>query len=115
MQVTRYADARAYEAPNHFGVASVLLQGREAGGASAFWCGVSRVQPGGSAGRSAAAQERVYVVLEGEITVATAAGETVLRALDSCAIGAHEERAMENRTDRPATLLVVMASGAGSR
>ncbi|MFO1361685.1 MAG: cupin domain-containing protein [Burkholderiales bacterium] len=115
MQVTRFAAALPYEAPNHHGVASLLLQGRDATRVGAFWCGLSHVLPAGGASRGAAPHERVYVVLDGEIAVATAREETVLRTFDSCCIEAHEERTLENRTNRPATLLVVMAAGGGAR
>jgi quercetin dioxygenase-like cupin family protein len=49
------------------------------------------------------------VVLEGEITVQLAGGEThTLRALDSCYIGGGEARAIRNETNAVATMLVVM-------
>lgn len=108
MQVTRYAEAKAYEAPNHFGVRSLRLQGGEASATRSFWCGVSEVLPGGGAQQGSAGAERVYLVLEGEVTVVTAEGETVLRPMDSCLIGAGEQRTLENRGMSPATLLVVM-------
>ena len=50
----------------------------------------------------------MYLVLEGEVTVTTAAGETVLRPMDSCLIGANEARLLENRSTAPATIVVVM-------
>jgi quercetin dioxygenase-like cupin family protein len=108
VQVTRFPDAAPYDAPNHFGVASFRLQGQGATDTKAFWCGISHVLPGGGAKNGAAPLERVYVVIEGEITVGTAAGETVLRPLDSCCIGADEERWIENRGGTLAKLLVVM-------
>jgi uncharacterized cupin superfamily protein len=108
MHVTRYAEAKPYDAPNHFGVTSLRLQGAEASPARSFWCGVSRVLPGGGTKHGAAPLERMYLVLEGEVTVTTAEGETVLRPMDSCLIGAHEARLLENRSKAPATIVVVM-------
>jgi quercetin dioxygenase-like cupin family protein len=114
MHVTRYAEARPYEAPNHHGVRSLRLQGADVTPARSFWCGISRIEPGGGAARGTAPAERLYLVLDGEITVTTGAGEAVLRALDSCLIGAHEARLLENRGAAPATIVVVMESAAGA-
>jgi len=59
--------------------------------------------------------EKVYVVVDGEVTVVTADGETSLRPLDSCWLAPGEARAIENRTNRPASMLVVMPYPAGAR
>lgn len=49
------------------------------------------------------------MVLEGEITVQLAGGEShTLRALDSCYIGGGEARAIRNDGNAVATILVVM-------
>ncbi len=56
----------------------------------------------------AAPLERIYVVLEGEITVTTEAGDAVLGPLDSCHIAAGEERTVENRANSVAAMLVIM-------
>jgi len=108
MHVTRYADAKPYDAPNHFGVTSVRLQGLEASPAGSFWCGVSHLLPGGGAKHGAAPLERMYLVLEGEVTVITPEGETLLGPMDSCLISAHEPRLLENRSKALATIVVVM-------
>ena len=47
-------------------------------------------------------------MLEGEITVTTKDGDTVLGAMDSCHFAPNEERAVINNADRVATMLVVM-------
>jgi quercetin dioxygenase-like cupin family protein len=59
--------------------------------------------------------EKVYVVLDGEVTVITDAGETVLRRLDSCLLAPNEARSIENRTNQPASMLVVMPYPDGAR
>jgi quercetin dioxygenase-like cupin family protein len=52
---------------------------------------------------------KIYVVLEGEVTVDLATGEShVLRALDSCFIAAGEGRAIRNASNAVASMLVVM-------
>jgi quercetin dioxygenase-like cupin family protein len=108
MEVTRIDDARPYDAPRHFGMSTLRLQGEEATALEAFTVGLSHALPGGGAERGAAAVERTYIVLTGELFVSTDTGSETLRPLDSCYLPAGEERLLENRTNRPTTFLVVM-------
>ena len=115
MQVTRIDDAKPYAAARHHDVSALRLQGMEASETENFWCGLSHYLPGGRADKGAAPLERVYIVLEGEITVTTNDGETVLGPLDSCHIAAGEERSVENRANRVAAMLVVMPNPPGEK
>ena len=108
MQVTRIADAEPYEAPKHHGGHMLRLQGHEASAARACWVGLSHFLPGGGADHDATPLEKVYVVLSGEVTVTTDEGEATLGALDSCYLAPNEARSVENRTNLPASMLVVM-------
>jgi quercetin dioxygenase-like cupin family protein len=109
MKVTRLAEARPYSAPKHVDVASLRLQGLEASPAGFCSVGLSYYLPGGTAEMSAGPQEKIYVVLDGELTIQLGGGETaVLRSLDSCLIEAGEAREVRNETNAVATLLVVM-------
>ena len=63
MQVTKFKDAKRYEAANHFDVSALRLQGQEATKTSTFWTGLSHYLPGGKAERSASDYERVYICL----------------------------------------------------
>ena len=108
LKVTRLADAAPYDAPNHFDVAAVRLQGFEPGGPKNFWVGLSRVAPGGRAGPDSSPLEKVYVVLTGALTVITDSGTVTLGPRDSCTIGSNVKREMINRTDADAELIVVM-------
>ena len=83
MQVTKFKDAKRYEAANHVDVSALRLQGAEATKTSTFWTGVSHYLPGGKAEKSASDYERVYMVLDGEITVTTDQGSVVLGPMDS--------------------------------
>ena len=107
MQVTRLSEAKPYEANNHSGMRGLRLQGWDASATSAFWTGLSYFFPQGGAGFEASAVERVYVIIEGELTVITEKEEFVLRKMDSCFIPANEKRALENRTNEVVTMLVV--------
>ena len=108
MLVKRFADAPAYEAPNHFGVHGLRLQGHEPGGPTNQWVGYSQFLPGGGAGPDSTPFEKVYVVIEGEMTLVIGGETTVLRAMDSCTIPAGEERLLENRSNHVAKMIVVM-------
>ena len=52
--------------------------------------------------------EKIYFVLEGEITVKTKTEEIVLRKWDSLFIGPNEGREVVNHTNLPASMLVVI-------
>ncbi|MDR3497012.1 MAG: cupin domain-containing protein [Ancalomicrobiaceae bacterium] len=108
MQVTRYADARPYEAPKHFDMKGLRLQGFDVSPTANFWVGLSHFLPGGGAESSATPIEKVYLVLRGEVTIVTDAGETVLGALDSCYLAPGERREIVNRGNDPASMVVIM-------
>lgn len=109
MQITRIGDAQRYDAPKHFDMRSLRLQGFTASQADFAWMGLSYFLPGGGAEMDAGSIGKMYLVLEGEVTIELATGEThVLRKLDSCFIGAGEGRAIRNASNLVATMLVVM-------
>lgn len=108
MHIKRFTDAEAYEAPNHFGVVGLRLQGFEEGGPTNQWVGLSQFLPGGGAGPDSTPFEKVYVVLDGEMTVIVDGTEQVLGKYDSCTIPPNEVRKIENRTNTVCTMLVVI-------
>ena len=108
MQVTRIGDARPYDAPKHHDMRGLRLQGFDASPSEHFWVGLSHFLPGGGAESDATPLEKVYVVLDGAVTVSTDDGDTELGPLDSCHLAPNERRSIENRTNRPAAMLVVM-------
>ncbi|KND17310.1 cupin [Pannonibacter phragmitetus] len=108
MHVKRFAEAKPYEAPNHWGVVGLRLQGFEEGGPANQWVGLSQFLPGGGAGPDSTPVEKVYVVLGGEMTVIVDGAETVLRKFDSCTIAPHEVRKIENRSNHVCVMMVVI-------
>lgn len=108
MHLKRFEDATPYEAPNHFDVVGLRLQGFEEGGPTNQWVGLSQFLPGGGAGPDSTPFEKVYVVLEGEMTVIVDGTETVLGKYDSCTIPPGEVRKIENRSNHSCTMLVVI-------
>ena len=108
MLVKSFEAAQSYEAPNHFGIKSLRLQGFEDGGPTNFWVGVSHILPGGGAGPDTSPLEKVYVVLAGRVLVSADGEDRVLQALDSVYIGPHVQRKVTNPGNEVATMLVVM-------
>ena len=108
MLVKRFEDAEPYDAPNHWDVVGLRLQGFEDGGPTNQWIGLSQFLPGGGAGPDSTPFEKVYVVLDGEMTVIVGDGETVLRRYDSCTVAPGEVRKIENRSNHTCTMLVVI-------
>lgn len=108
MKIVRLTEAKAYVAAKHFDVRTMRLQGFDATDAKNFWVGLTHFLPGGGAEMDATPLEKVYVVVAGEVTVITDSGEQTLGPLDSCYLAPNEARAVENRTNLPASMLVVM-------
>lgn len=108
MHVVRYAEAPAYDAPGHHDMHLVRLQGREAGPADTVWIGVSTLEPGGGTTLDASNVEKMYVVLDGEVTISNGREEERLQQWDSCRISPNEARQLRNDTLGLAKILLVM-------
>jgi quercetin dioxygenase-like cupin family protein len=108
MKVTRLKDAEQYVAPNHYEMRSVRLQGFDTEGPQTFWTGYSRFYPGGGAGPDSSPLEKVYIVLDGQLTVKADGQEVILGPMDSCYIGGNVEREVKNNSDAIASMIVVM-------
>lgn len=115
MLIKRFTDAESYEAPNHWGVVGLRLQGFEDGGPENQWVGFSQFLPGGGAGPDSTPFEKVYVVLEGEMTVTVNGKDSTLGAMDSCTIPADEERTIKNNTNDIVKMIVVIPYPGGKR
>ena len=115
MRVTRLGDAVPYDAPNHFDMRSLRLQGFNEGGPKSFWVGLSHFLPRGGAGPDSSPLEKVYVALAGQLVVRAGGEEVVLRELDSCTIPGGEMREVLNTSNSVATMLVVMPYAPGSK
>ena len=95
MKKVAFADMTKYGTPpKHVNVASARFQGQAETGLTKFWMGMSHYLPGGGVGLSGtdSDEEKVYSVLEGEITVKSE----------------NEGRSIVNNTSKPATMLVVV-------
>lgn len=109
MEITRFEDAQRYDAPGHFDMRGLRLQGFDASSSTFAWTGFSQFLPGGGAEMANSPLEKIYVVLEGEVTVELGSGEKhTLSRQDSCFIPAGESRAIINESNSVATMLVIM-------
>jgi quercetin dioxygenase-like cupin family protein len=108
MYIKRFVHAQPYQAPNHYDMRALRLQGFEPGGPKTCWVGLSHFLPGGGAGPDSSPLEKVYVVLAGSVTVRADGQDTTLGPLDSCCIPAGETREVKNLSNEIATMLVVM-------
>ena len=108
MKVNRLADLQEYEAPGHFDMKGFRLQGFNASDAKNFWTGLSYFLPGGGTTHTATPLEKVYVGIEGNLTIVTDDEETTLGHLDSIYLERNEGRSIINRTNKIAPILVIM-------
>jgi quercetin dioxygenase-like cupin family protein len=108
MLVKRFAEAKPYEAPNHWNMRGLRLQGFEEGGPQKLWVGLSHFLPGGGAGPDSSPLEKIYVVVAGEVTVRCGGQEVRLGPMDSCFIGPDEIREVKNEGNAVASMLVAM-------
>ncbi|MBX2847141.1 MAG: cupin domain-containing protein [Acidiferrobacterales bacterium] len=108
--MTRIKDAKPYDAKLHYKMQTLRLQGAEASDLKSFSTNPSYFLPVSGAEWSASANEKVYVVLDGEVTLMTDDREQALGYLDSCAIGVNESRVVENRTNKVVTIVVIISS-----
>jgi glyoxylate utilization-related uncharacterized protein len=112
MHVVRHDQAPFYEAPGHSAMAMRYLQGREAGPTNSVWLGLSVIEPGGGTTLSASAVEKFYVVISGELEITGQVDghdrTETLQSMDSCRASPGAMRQLTNRSDLPASVLLVM-------
>ncbi len=109
MKKVELKDVKPYVAPKHFNMTALKLHGKEETGSTKFWMGLSHFLPQGGAEFDASPTQKVYFVLDGEVTVIDDKQQKiVLKAWDSIHIGANEGRSIINETNKPASMLVVI-------
>ncbi len=114
MHVTRFAEAREYQAPGHVAMRCLRIQGKDAGPSRAMWFAISIIEPGGGIAASTSPLEKVYVVLEGSVEMTSQGEKVTLDRWDSCRIAPGTDRAVVNRSALPATILLAMENDAAA-
>lgn len=112
MQVTFFDQARHYPAPKHHDMVAFRLQGLDVTRTGGTWVGLSVFLPGGGAEMDAGPTEKIYVVLEGSITLVTDGQRHTLHANDSCHIAPGEARAVHNDSNAVCRMLVIVPGSA---
>ncbi|MEG2678554.1 MAG: cupin domain-containing protein [Oscillospiraceae bacterium] len=105
------AELEAYAAPGHFNMVAMRIHGKEETGAQKFWMGVSTFLPGGGAeyGYEDNPLEKVYYILEGEMTVTDKAGKKyVIHKDEAITFAPNEGRGLLNESNLPARMLVII-------
>jgi mannose-6-phosphate isomerase-like protein (cupin superfamily) len=110
MKKVSLAEVKPYAAAKHFGMTAMRLQGKEETGIQKFWVGVSYFLPEGGAewAYEDNPNEKVYIVLDGEITIKNKQEEVTLKPMDSLYLGPNEGRSILNKTNKPVTMMVVI-------
>lgn len=104
-------ELKSYSAPGHFGMTAMRIHGKEETGAEKFWMGVSTFLPGGGAEWAYEDNplEKVYYVLEGEMTVTDKEGKKyVVRQDEAISFKPFEGRGLVNESNKPARMLVII-------
>ena len=107
MKKVELKDVKPYDPPKHFNMTALKLHDKEGTGSTNF-IGLSHFLPGGGAEYDDSPLEKVYFVLEGEVTVKTPDEEITLKKYDSISILPGEGREIINKTNLPASMLVVI-------
>lgn len=112
MHINRLANAKPFDPPGHRGVGPVRLLGGEAASTEGIAVVLSHYLPGGEAEMAPQPAETVYVVVAGELVVISEGTEETLRLYDSAHFTAGTLRQVINRTQLPASMLVIRPSSA---
>lgn len=107
MRITRLADAEPFDPPGHRGVGPVRLQGGEATPTEDVTVALSHYLPGGQAEMAPQPAETIYVVVAGQVVVVSEGTEETLFPYDSVHFTAGTVRQVINRTQLPASILVI--------
>lgn len=112
MKKVSLSQVKPYAAANHFNMTALRLQGKEETGIQKFWMGLSYFLPGGGAewAYEDSPTEKVYLVLDGEITVKTKTEEVILGPMDSLYLAPNEGREIINKSNKPVSMLVVVSN-----
>ena len=110
VKVTRFEEAKPYTAKGHdVTIHTMHLQHKSMGCEAPYWIGNSYYLPGAKAEMSASPLDKIYIILDGQLTIELGNGEIIkLNKGDSIWIGQDEARAIRNETTAVASMLVVM-------
>ncbi|MCX5535811.1 cupin domain-containing protein [Streptomyces sp. NBC_00006] len=106
IDITRISQAQPFQPVGHHGVGPVHLFGGD-GYDGAVTTALSHYLPGGHAEMSPVASETLYIVLSGTLTLDAEGDIHDLNPLDAVRLTVGTRRSVENRTNLPASMLVI--------
>jgi glyoxylate utilization-related uncharacterized protein len=110
MKKVSISEAVQYFPPAHNDCACFRLQGKDATGTTQFSLGCTHFLPGGGADFSPERPfDTIYFVIDGEVTIIDKDNnEITLKKYDSIYIPPNEGRAIKNKTQYPASMMVIL-------
>lgn len=110
MKVVNVSEAKPYSPPLHHEMVALKLSDKAITGAEKLWIGMSHFLPGGGAewDYENSPTEKVYVVLDGEITVKTKTETRTLKKGDVVYFAPFEGREVINNSNFPSSMLVIV-------
>jgi len=112
MKKVGISDAIRYFPPAHNDCACFRLQGQQETGTTQFSLGCTHFLPGGGADFSPCRPfDTIYFCIDGEITITDKdAVDWVLKKNDSIFIAGDEGRSIQNKTQYPASMMVILGT-----
>ncbi|MFJ9173666.1 cupin domain-containing protein [Streptomyces sp. NPDC102360] len=114
IDITRLPQAQPFQPAGHHGVGPVhLFGGKDYDGA--VTATLSHYLPGGRADMSPVPMETLYVVLTGTLTIDAEGDTHDLHPLDAVRLTTGTLRSVENRTNLPASMMVIRPNPAAAQ
>jgi len=110
MRINRLADAETFDPPGHTRVGPVRLQGGAGAPTEGLTVALSHYLPGGRAELAPQPVETIYVLVTGELVMVSEGHEATLHPYDSAHFTAGTLREVVNRSQLPASMLVIRAT-----
>lgn len=108
MQISRLVDAPQFQANNHWDMRSLRIQeGGSHSGPGNCNISLSYFLPGGGAGPDSSPTEKIYVVLDGQMSIQCGDFSGTMTVMDSCVVPPNSERTFVNSGVTVARVLVV--------
>lgn len=109
MKIVRKDELVTYSPKGHYSMLAQRAYGKNETGNEILTIGYSQFLPGGGAESSVVKEnmELVYYIVQGEMTLTTSQGTTILRKGDSVGFKAGEERSIKNESSEVASMLVI--------
>ncbi len=107
-KITHIDESYIYEAPGHYDCRTTRLHDPQDVNDGAIIMGLTHFLPGGRTDFANNAMESIYYIVEGEMTLKTEDGETVLTAGDSFHCGPGTNKCVTNTGTTSAQMLVAL-------